>query len=128
MRRAGPPALACALWLASAAPALAEVTVTAPWIRATVPGQTSTAAYLQIRSDAAVRLVSVKSPVAQRCEVHETIQQQDVMRMRAVDRLEIPAHHVVEFEQLHRHLMLQGLSRTLKVGDRVVLQLTFVDA
>jgi periplasmic copper chaperone A len=118
----------CAGWLALAGAASAATTVTAPWVRATVPGQTSTAAYLRIDSDVDLQLVAVSSPLAQRCEVHEVSVQQDVMRMRAVERLAIPAHQPVVLEQQHRHLMLQGLSTTLKQGDQVELKLEFVDA
>jgi len=111
-----------------AQPAWAQVSVTDAWVRATVPGQTSSAAYFLIRSDADVGLVSVQSPVAQSCELHEMSMQQDVMRMRAVDGLRIPAHQVVALEPLHRHLMLQGLKKTLNAGDRVALTLLFADA
>jgi periplasmic copper chaperone A len=121
-------ALACLAWIACAATASAGVVVTGPWVRATVPAQTSTAAYLRIDSDVDLQLVQVSSPVAQRCEIHEVSLQQDVMRMRSVDRLAIPAHQPVLFEQQHRHLMLQGLDRVLKEGDRVVLKFAFVDA
>jgi copper(I)-binding protein len=121
-------AASCAAWLALAGGASAGVTVTDPWVRATVPGQGSTAAYLRIVSDADLQLVAVHSPQAQRCEVHEVSVQQDVMRMRAVDRLAIPARTAVVFEQQHRHLMLQGLSAPLKQGERVELTFDFVDA
>jgi periplasmic copper chaperone A len=105
----------------------ARVDVTDAWVRATVPGQPATAAYLQIKSDVDLRLVQVTTPAAQRCEVHETTLVNDVMRMRAVPELRIKANVPTVFEQLHRHLMLQGLARPLRAGEKVVLTLTFVD-
>jgi copper(I)-binding protein len=104
-----------------------RIDVTDAWVRATVPGQPATAAYLQIRSDVDLRLAQVTTPAAQRCEVHETTLVNDVMRMRAVPDLRIRAHVPAVFEELHRHLMLQGLARPLRAGDKVVLTLIFVD-
>src|SRR5882762_11547318 len=78
-------ALALAAWVGCARVAAAQVTVLDPWVRGTVEGQPSTAAYLTLRSDSAVRLVSVTSPVAARCSVHEMSISGTLMRMRTID-------------------------------------------
>jgi hypothetical protein len=108
--------------------ASAEVTVLDAWVRGTVEGQTSTAGYMTLRSDTGGRLVSVTSPVAARCSVHEMTMAGNLMRMRALDSLPVPAGGTVELQEGHDHLMLEGLSRSLKEGDTVHLTLTFVDA
>ncbi len=89
-------ALALAAWVGCARVAAAQVTVLDPWVRGTVEGQPSTAAYLTLRSDSAVRLVSVTSPVAARCSVHEMSISGTLMRMRTIESLAIPAGGAVE--------------------------------
>jgi len=113
---------------ADAPVAAAQIEVTDAWVRATVPGQPATAAYLRILSQVDLRLTGISSPAAQRCEVHETTLVNDVMRMREVADLRVKANEAIVFEENHRHLMLQGLVRPLQAGDKVVFTLTFVDA
>ena len=54
-------------------PALAEVTVAEAWVRATVPAQKATGAFMHLKSDADARLVSAASPVAGVVEIHEML-------------------------------------------------------
>ena len=62
-------ALAASLVLASTA--AAQTTVTNPWIRATVPQQTASGAFLQLRSPDNARLVAVNSPLAASVQLHK---------------------------------------------------------
>jgi len=127
-------AAACARAFAMAATgwcsplAAAQVDVDAAWVRGTVEGQTATAAYLRLHSDTGARLVSITSPAAARCSVHEMKMSENLMRMRALDALSIPAGGTVELKEGGDHIMLEGLTRTLKAGDAVPLTLTFVDS
>src|SRR3954467_233550 len=54
-----------------AAGAQAQVAVSDAWIRATVPQQNSSGAFMQLRSAKTTRLVAVSSPVAGAVEIHE---------------------------------------------------------
>jgi len=109
--------------------AAAQVTVLDPWVRGTVEGQTSTGAYMTLKSDKGARLVAVTSPAATRSSIHEMSMSGNVMRLRTLDSLLIPAGGTVALEEGHdHHLMLEGLSHALKEGDQVRLTLTFVDA
>jgi periplasmic copper chaperone A len=124
--------LACGL-IASAQLAGAElsgapVTVLDAWVRGTVEGQTATAAYMTLRTQAGARLVSVTSPAAGRCSVHEMTISGNLMKMRTVDSVTIPAGGTLALAEGHDHLMLEDLTRTLKEGDTVPLTLTFVDS
>jgi periplasmic copper chaperone A len=120
---------AAALLLASAAGGAGpHIEVAGAWVRATVPGQPATAAYLRVTSDTDLELVGASSPAAKSCEVHETTQDGDVMRMRAIARLRLLAHEPLVFEELHRHLMLLDLARPLRAGEHIELTLTFADA
>lgn len=95
------------------------------WARATVVGQRSTAAYLTItNSGGEDRLVEVSSPLGS-ASVHSTTTDGGVMRMRAVEELEIPAHSTVALKPGATHVMVSGLNRPLEVGQGVVLELSF---
>src|ERR1700741_194636 len=72
-------------------PAFADVTVSDAWIRSTVPGQKVAAAFMRIVSTADTALVEVTSPSAKFVEIHEMTKEGNVMRMKAVDRLPVPA-------------------------------------
>ena len=115
-----------ALAAASLAPvlALAQVTVTDPWVRATVPAQKVSGAFMQLRSAKAARLVEVKSPVAGRVEIHEMAMQGQTMRMRAIEGLDLPAGQPVNLASGGYHVMLFDLQRQLKEGEQVPLTLT----
>jgi len=106
----------------------AQVSVTDPWIRATVPVQKSTGAFMQVQSAAPARLVEVRTEVAARAELHEMAMEGQVMRMRRVDGIELPAGKPVNLATGGYHVMLFGLKRQLKEGESVELTLVVQDA
>jgi len=106
-----------------AAGAQAQVTVTEPWVRGTVASQMATGAFMKITAAAPARLVGASSPVAGVVEVHEMALVNNVMRMRAVDSLDLPAGKPVELKPGGYHVMLMDLSRDLKEGDTVPVML-----
>lgn len=110
-----------------AAPAAAQVTVTDAWVRGTVPGQKGTGAFMQITSATDMTLVGVASPAAKVVELHEMTQDGNVMRMRAVDKLALPAAKTVALKPGAYHVMLTDLAQPLKEGDVVPVTLTFAD-
>jgi hypothetical protein len=111
-------------WLALAAASVqAGVVVTGAWARATMPGQTVAGVYMQIRSDAAAKLVGVSSAAAKSAELHRMSHEGGVMKMRHVDSLELPAGKTVALEPGGYHIMLMDIGQPLKPGDRVKLTL-----
>jgi len=104
-------------------PAAAQVTVTDPWVRATVPQQKASGLFAQITSAAGGRLVGASSPVAGVVEVHEMKMDGNVMKMRAVDALPLPAGKAVKLEPGGYHVMLMELKQQLKAGDTVPVTL-----
>jgi copper(I)-binding protein len=109
--------------LALATTAYAQVTVTDPWARATVPQQKASGAFMQVRSPVAARLVAVNSPVAASVELHKMEMTGQMMKMRHVDSIELPAGQVVNLAAGGYHIMLMGLNRQLKEGDTIPLSL-----
>ena len=107
--------------------ALAQVTVTEPWVRATVGQQKSAGAYLAVQSAANARLVGVSTPVAGRAELHEMAMENDTMRMRQVDGIDLPAGKPVNLASGGYHVMFFDLKRQLKAGETVPLTLVVQD-
>jgi len=111
-----------ALAFASAA-ASAQTTVKDAWVRGTVAPQKATGAFMQITSAQGGKLVSAQSPLAGVTEVHEMAMDGNVMKMRAVPALELPAGKAVELKPGGYHVMLMDLKQPLKEGESVPLTL-----
>ena len=107
-----------------ALPAWAQVSAERPWTRATPPGAKVGGGFMQLRSSgAADRVVGASSPVAGRVEMHVTVREGDVMKMREVTAFEVPAGGTFELKPGGAHLMLVDLKRPLKKGEKVPLTL-----
>ncbi len=104
-----------------------DIQVRHPWARATPPGATVGAGYLEIRNNGrtADRLVGAVSPVAERVELHLTTRNGEVMKMREAQRLDVPARQRLALRPGGPHLMLVGRKKPLAKGDRVPLTLRF---
>lgn len=108
----------------AALPVMAQVTVKDPWVRATVPQQKATGAFMQIVSQQDARLVEARSPVAGVVEVHEMSMDRNVMKMRALTGgLDLPAGKPVELKPGGYHVMLMDLKQQVKEGETVPLAL-----
>jgi copper(I)-binding protein len=112
--------------LVSAQPA--AVKVEGAWARATVQGQQGTGAFMNITAAQGTRLVGVSSPVAGVAEVHEMRMDGDVMKMRAIPGLELPAGKTVQLKPGSYHLMLMDLKQPLLKDSTVPVTLRFKNA
>lgn len=109
--------------LLMAAAAQAQVSVKNAWVRATVPHQKATGAFMQLMSAQDAKLVEARSPVAGIVEIHEMAMVKDVMKMRAIEALELPAGKTVELSPGGYHVMLMDLKGQVKEGDIVPVTL-----
>ena len=116
------PVAVAALALA-AATAFAETQVQDPWVRGTVAQQTATGMFARLTSTTGGRLVSAASPVAGVVEIHEMAMDGNVMRMRAIPGLDLPAGKPVELKPGGYHVMLMDLKQPLNEGDTVPVTL-----
>lgn len=121
-------ALVCASALAAAPAAHAQVTVKGAWVRATIGTATSTGAYFEVTSAKGGQLVAVTSPVASSLELHDMKMDGDVMRMRAVDAIPLPAGQPVQLKPHGLHVMVMGLKAPLAAGQSVPLTLVVREA
>lgn len=115
--------LSLGLW----GPARAQVAVDTPWVRASVPQQTATGAFMRLTANADLRLVAARSDAAATAEVHEMAMQGQMMRMRQIAALPLPRGRTVALAPGGYHVMLIGLRRPLSAGERVDLTLVFED-
>ena len=115
--------LTLAALMFAAFPVMAQVTVKDPWVRATVPQMKNTGAFMQITSVQDARLVEASSPVAGVVEVHEMTMERDVMKMRAIKGLDLPAGKPVELKPGGYHVMLMDLKEQMKEGATVPVTL-----
>lgn len=116
--------------VAALAQSKGDIEIEKPWARATPPGAAIGGGYLVIRNKgpAADRLVGVSSPASARVEIHEMTMEKDVMRMREVKGVDVPAKKSVELKPGGYHLMLIELKAPLKPGDKVPVTLRFEKA
>jgi periplasmic copper chaperone A len=126
VRRAGLAFIASAC-LVGPALALADsgVKVSNVWAKSTAPGQNVGAAYLNVVSAVPAALVKAESPAAKGVELHEMKMDGDVMKMRAVARIDLPAGKEVKLEPGGLHVMLIDIKQPFKVGEKVPLTLVF---
>ena len=112
----------------SAAAQTPPVQIDAAWARATVPGQKGTGAFMTLTAGQSLRLVGVSSPVAGIAEIHEMKMEGDVMRMRAIAGLDLPAGKKVELRPGGYHLMLMDLKQPLTKDTQIPVTLRLQNA
>tara|TARA_B100000686_G_scaffold338970_1_gene412284 strand:+ start:402 stop:890 length:489 start_codon:yes stop_codon:yes gene_type:complete len=107
-----------------------KLEITQAWIRATPPNAKNAGAFMIISNHgtAADRLVAVSSEIANKTELHNHINDEGVMRMREVSHIVIPAHSSTELKPGSYHIMFKGLTKAIKEGDMVMINLKFENA
>jgi hypothetical protein len=106
--------------------ACAQTTVKEPWVRGTVAQQKATGAFMQLTSAQGGKLVSARSPVAGVVEIHQMAMEGDMMKMRAVASIDLPAGKGVDLKPGGYHVMLLDLKQQMKDGDSVPITLVIV--
>ena len=111
-------------------PAMAQVKIENAWARATPPGASLGVGYMTIRNGfgAFDRLIAVSSPAAGKVEMHVTVQDGEVSRMREVKGYEVPARGTFELAPGGAHLMFVDIKAPFKEGGKVPLVMRFEKA
>ena len=106
----------------------ADVEVIEPYVRAVPPGAPATAAFMQLKDNGDdIALVKAHSDVAESVELHTHTHDNGVMRMRPIKQLDLKKGETVALQPGGHHIMLIGLTRALKEGDTVNIDLEFSD-
>ena len=104
------------------------ITITNVRIRQNIPPQTLTAAYMAIHNQGPeTALVSASTPAANVTEIHVMTTNGNIMRMKKINRLPIPANGSATLQPGGNHLMIIGLNRNLTPGDSLALTLNFAN-
>ncbi|MCQ4322649.1 copper chaperone PCu(A)C [Stutzerimonas stutzeri] len=108
----------------------APLEATQVWSRAMPPTAPTGAVYftLQNPGDSTDRLLGVHTPRAKKAELHTHVHEGEMMRMKQIDSIEVPAGGQVEFKPGSNHVMLFELSAPLVAGERFPLTLEFEHA
>jgi periplasmic copper chaperone A len=106
----------------------APVKVEGGWARAVLQGQASSGAYMTFTAREPLTLTGASSPAAGIIEIHWMKLEGDVMKMRAVDTLELAPGKAVEFKPGGYHFMLMDLKAAFRDGTHVPMTLQFRDA
>jgi copper(I)-binding protein len=106
------------------------ITVSDAWARTSPMMERAGAAYMVLQNSGAAedKLLSVESDVAKAIELHETKEMNGMMQMSPVPNISVPASGKAELKPGGLHVMLIGLNRELKAGDKVQLTLNFEKA
>lgn len=105
-----------------------------PYSKPTPPGATVGGGYIKAlinKGDNDEQLTGARTPVAASVEIHQMTMQGDIMRMKEVSAITIPAKGKIELRHggnATYHLMLMGLKAPLKDGDRFPITLIFKHA
>ena len=99
------------------------------YARATVPGQMAAGGFMKIENKgAADQLISASSPVAGEVQLHEMAMDGNVMKMRQVRDIVVPAGGAVELKPGGLHLMFMNIKAPLAAGETVPVKLKFAKA
>jgi len=126
-------ALLILIVLAAGVPPLAAaepgIKVEDPWVRVTFGQSRATAGYMVLidQSGKGNSLVGLEMAEGARAEIHETVMDGDIVKMRMVKALAIPAGSRAELNPTGGHLMIMGLKGPLKVGQTLPIKLKFAD-
>ena len=102
------------------------ITVKEPWGRGT---PRSGGAFMTIHNmGPADELVAAKGDMAKKVQVHQTVSENGVMKMKHVHGVPVPAKGMAMLKPGSYHVMMMGLKKPLKVGAEYPLTLVFKNA
>ncbi len=109
--------------------AMAEIMVEEAWVRLPPPVADTAAAYMTIKNsgDKDVEITGIKTSAATHPEFHSMEMKDGMMHMQKMEEVIIPAHGGIRFSPGGNHLMLTGLTGSLKTGAHVMLTLQTSD-
>lgn len=115
--------------LAPLAHAKGDIMVHDAYARATPPSAVNSAVFttLMNHSDKERSIVSATTPAAGKVELHDVIMDGDVMKMRQVQQITIPANGEAVLKPGSLHIMLFDLASSLKEGEKIEMTLTYAN-
>ena len=118
---------AIALLISTEILAAPDIKIENAWIASTEEADDMSVAYMSLFSNEDLILTSVTSQRIKTIEMHNTIQEKGVMKMRMAHEIRIDQDKTFEFKSGGHHLMLMDFKGPLKAGQKVKLTLHFKD-
>lgn len=118
------------VWLALTATAQAQgILVKDAWIRGVPPSATTTAAFMTIQNTGLDEMVmtSAACEIAEMVQIHTMEQVGEIMKMKELSELSVPANGQTVLAPKGYHIMLIGLLRPISEGEAIPLSLNFAD-
>jgi periplasmic copper chaperone A len=99
------------------------------YVRAVPPGQPNSAAFMDLtnKGETGHVLVAAESNVSKVAELHTHSMEGGMMKMRPVEKIDLPGGQTVKLQPGGLHIMLIGLTRQLSPGEDVEITLVFED-
>lgn len=106
-----------------------SVSVEDAYVRLLPPTLPNTGAFMVFKNsgDTDIAAISVESDVAEVVEMHTHIHKDGIMKMRQVEKIDIPAHGETALQPGGFHIMLIGLKQPLELGQMVDMKVNFDD-
>ena len=117
------------LLLALPGQAMAELDISDAWIRDLPPSVPVRAGYMTISNaqSAAVSIIAVRSEAFASIEIHKTVEEGGVMKMKPVAEIRIEANSSVQLAPGGLHLMLMNPVEPTRPGDVLSVELELDD-
>lgn len=98
-----------------------------PYARATAPNAVNSAIFMTIENHMANErsLVAAHTDAAEKVELHTVEKVGDMMKMRQVERITIPAHGEVQLKPGSDHIMLLNIKQPLIEGQNITVTLNY---
>ena len=107
--------------------AVPDIKIVNAWVAATEESDDMSVAYMSLLSHEDLILTSITSPTIKTIEMHNTILEKGIMKMRMAHEIKIDHDKTFEFKSGGSHLMLMDFKGALKAGQKVKMTLHFKD-
>ena len=107
--------------------AVPDIKIVNAWVAATEESDDMSVAYMSLLSHEDLILTSITSPTIKTIEMHNTILEKGIMKMRMAHEIKIDHDKTFEFKSGGSHLMLMDFKSPLKAGEKVKITLHFKD-
>ena len=106
-----------------------EIIVNDAWIRGVPPSAKTTAAFMTIENTGSedMILISAACEVTEIVQIHTMEQVGEVMKMKELSNLRVPANGQTSLAPKGYHIMMIGLRRPISEGEVIPLSLNFSD-
>ncbi|MGF1910106.1 copper chaperone PCu(A)C [Vibrio kasasachensis] len=98
-----------------------------PYARATPPNAATSAVFVDImnHSENDRAIVAATTPAAGKVELHDVVHEGEVMKMRQIEQIKLPAQSHTSLKPGSLHIMLFELTKPLVEGESIEVEVTY---